>query len=99
MFSQTHDAKKPARRGGCAGLFGIKSRRRPTLPHSCPCSTIGPEGLNFRVRDGNGCDPLGIATEKLFVRSEVWEVRSKSFCFYIFRLASYVSPIFISAIA
>ena len=42
------------------------SRRRPTLPHSYPCSTIGPERLNFRVRDGNGCDPLGIATEKLF---------------------------------
>ena len=46
------------------GAFLIKSRRRPTLPHSYPCSTIGPEGLNFRVRDGNGCDPLGIATEK-----------------------------------
>ncbi len=41
------------------------SRRRPTFPHSYPCSIIGPEGLNFRVRDGNGCDPLGIATEKL----------------------------------
>ncbi len=40
------------------------SRRRPTFPHSFPCSIIGPEGLNFRVRDGNGCDPLGIATEK-----------------------------------
>ena len=47
-----------------AGLFVNYSRRRPTLPHSYPCSTIGPEGLNFRVRDGNGCDPLGIATEK-----------------------------------
>ena len=46
------------------GAFCIYSRRRPTLPHSYPCSTIGPEGLNFRVRDGNGCDPLGIATEK-----------------------------------
>ena len=48
------------------GHFVINSRRRPTLPHSYPCSTIGPEGLNFRVRDGNGCDPLGIATEKTF---------------------------------
>ncbi len=46
-----------------------RSRRRPTLPHSCPCSTIGPEGLNFRVRDGNGCGPLGIATEKSVVRT------------------------------
>ncbi len=52
-----------------AGLFVLNSRRRPTLPHSYPCSTIGPEGLNFRVRDGNGCDPLGIATEKLCATS------------------------------
>ena len=42
-----------------------KFRRRPTLPHSCPCSTIGAEGLNFRVRDGNGCLPFAIATENL----------------------------------
>ena len=47
------------------------SRRRPTLPHSYPCSTIGPEGLNFRVRDGNGCDPLGIATEKSFIDTRI----------------------------
>ena len=38
-------------------------RRRPTLPHSCPCSTIGAKVLNFRVRDGNGCTHLAIATE------------------------------------
>src|SRR5436309_6276004 len=41
------------------------NRRRPTLPHSCPCSIIGPARLNFRVRDGNGCDPRGIATGNL----------------------------------
>ena len=35
----------------------------PTLPHSHPCSTIGAKELNFRVRDGNGCDLLAIATE------------------------------------
>jgi hypothetical protein len=28
-----------------------KSRRCPTLPHNHPCSTIGPEGLPFCVRD------------------------------------------------
>ncbi len=50
------------------GAFSINSLRRPTLPHSFPCSTIGPERLNFRVRDGNGCGPLGIATEKLVAR-------------------------------
>ena len=39
------------------------SRRRPTLPRSSPRSTIGAEELNFRVRDGNGCFLLAIATE------------------------------------
>ena len=29
--------------------------RRPTLPHSYPCSTIGAVELNCRVRYGNGC--------------------------------------------
>jgi hypothetical protein len=38
-------------------------RQLPTLPHTCACSTIGPVGLNFRVRDGNGCDPHGIITD------------------------------------
>src|SRR5439155_26522444 len=32
-------------------------RRRPTLPHTFACSTIGPAGLNCRVRDGNGWIP------------------------------------------
>src|SRR6266540_3929209 len=41
-----------------------KMRQRPTLPHGFPCSTIGSGGLNFRVRDGNGCDPTDIATAK-----------------------------------
>jgi hypothetical protein len=38
------------------------SRQRPTLPHSFPCSTIGSEGLNGRVRNGNGWNPLDMAT-------------------------------------
>ena len=38
-------------------------RRRPTLPGGLPPSTIGAGSLNFRVRDGNGCDPAAIATE------------------------------------
>ena len=36
----------------------------PTLPHTCACSTIGAEGLNFRVRDGNGWVPLAMVTQK-----------------------------------
>jgi hypothetical protein len=41
------------------------SRRRPTLPHTFACSTIGPARLNFRVRDGNGWNPRGKITDKL----------------------------------
>ena len=26
---------------------------------------MGPAGLNFRVRDGNGCDPRGVITDKV----------------------------------
>jgi hypothetical protein len=37
-------------------------RRRPTLPRNCSRSTIGAEELNDRVRDGNGCGLLAIAT-------------------------------------
>ena len=44
-------------------LRGI--RRRPTLPGGLPPSTIGAISLNFRVRDGNGCDPDAMATEIL----------------------------------
>ena len=32
-------------------------------------STIGAEGLNCRVRDGNGCYTLAVATGKSAVRS------------------------------
>ena len=63
-------------------------RRRPTFPHSYPCSIIGPARLNFRVRDGNGCDPRGMTTgnlEKLaalaisVIRYQQEERTSKSF--------------------
>ena len=43
--------------------------RRPTLPHTCACSTIGAERLNFRVRDGNGWNPLAGITRKLASKS------------------------------
>ena len=38
--------------------------QRPTLPHTRACSTIGAEELNYRVRDGNGCDLLARVTQK-----------------------------------
>jgi hypothetical protein len=40
------------------------ARQRPTLPHGNPCSTIGSEKLDFRVRKGIGYGLLDIATEK-----------------------------------
>ena len=44
-------------------------RRRPTLPGGLPPSTIGAGGLNFRVRNGNGCDPAAMATGNLLSRA------------------------------
>ena len=41
-------------------------RRCPTLPRGPPRSTIGAEGLNFRVRNGTGCFPFAMATETLW---------------------------------
>ena len=43
----------------------VLCRRSPNLPHTYACSTIGPTRLNFRVRDGNGCDPRSKLTGKL----------------------------------
>lgn len=40
-------------------------RRRPTLPGSCPPSTIGAGGGHDRVRDGNGCGTSAMATGTL----------------------------------
>src|SRR3954453_7895641 len=52
--------KKPPLPGALVELTG----RLPTLPHSCLCSTIGAEELNFRVRDGNGWVLLATVTQK-----------------------------------
>ena len=45
----------------------IYPRQRPTLPRTYARSTIGGSRLNFRVRNGNGCDPAPMATGKLGV--------------------------------
>src|SRR6266540_5055400 len=44
------------------GLIWSETRRRPTLPPRLQGSTIGAGGLNFRVRNGNGCFPSAITT-------------------------------------
>ena len=41
----------------------VEIRRRPTLPGRIHPSTIGADRLNYRVRNGNGCGPVAIATE------------------------------------
>ena len=51
---------------GLVGVVRVSGiRRRPTLPGGLPPSTIGAGSPNFRVRDGNGCDPAAMATEIL----------------------------------
>src|SRR6476661_2248941 len=57
--------KEKARRDASGLLLLYYCRQRPTLPHSFPCSTIGGIRLNFRVRNGNGCDPDPMTTGKL----------------------------------
>ena len=41
-------------------------RLRPTLPHRNQCSTIGAEGLSFRVRNGAGRFPFAMTAETLW---------------------------------
>jgi hypothetical protein len=45
-------------------------RRRPTLPHLHKCSTIGAEGLSFRVRNGAGRFPFAMVAETLLISVE-----------------------------
>src|SRR6478609_2724659 len=47
-------------------LFGKYVRLRPTLPHRHQCSTIGAEGLSFRVRNGAGRFPFAMTAETLW---------------------------------
>jgi hypothetical protein len=49
-----------------APSFGLFVRRRPTLPHSVGCSTIGAGGLSFRVRNGSGRFPAAMAAVTLY---------------------------------
>ena len=45
-------------------LGGELARQRPTLPQGRPCSTIGSEELDFRVRYGIGYGLFDITTGK-----------------------------------
>src|SRR6478736_1740409 len=46
--------------------WGMSVRRCPTLPHRGRCSTIGAEGLSFRVRDGTGRFPFAMTAVTLW---------------------------------
>ena len=46
--------------------WGMFVRRCPTLPHRGRCSTIGAEGLSFRVRDGTGRFPFAMTAVTLW---------------------------------
>ncbi len=56
-----HNKASPERAG-----FVCVVRRRPSLPHGPPCSTIGAEGLSFRVRNGSGRFPFAVAAVTLW---------------------------------
>jgi hypothetical protein len=49
-------------------LFYKRIWRCPTLPPPVSGSTIGAGELNFRVRDGNGCDLPAMVTRKFDFR-------------------------------
>ena len=63
--------ENPAR----GGVLQCEIRRRPTLPGDLSPSTIGAGGLNFRVRNGNGCDPTAVATETFDSRPPISQRR------------------------
>jgi hypothetical protein len=64
-------------------------RQRPTLPHTFAYSTIGPAGLNFRVRDGNGWFPRGKITDNLIMRNLQ---RTKLVCYRFSVFGSRLKP-------
>ena len=53
-------------------------RQLPTFPGPHDPSIIGHGGLNFRVRNGNGCDPSGKTTGNLISRAII--ITSKNSC-------------------
>ncbi len=59
-------ASLPTKKDNHFQVVFLLARQRPTLTGTCVPTTIGAEKLNFRVRDGNGCDLLAITT-RLFL--------------------------------
>ena len=55
-------------------ISGMFVRRCPTLPHRSQCSTIGAEGLSFRVRNVTGRFPLRYNRRNLLELLEVTDL-------------------------
>ena len=53
LLNLLHNAEEP-HQINLMGLFYFYSRRRPTLPHSYRCSTIGPEEFTSVLKMGTG---------------------------------------------
>src|SRR5438067_6205711 len=73
-------------------------RQRPTLPHTFACSTIGPAGLNFRVRDGNGWIPRGKITDNLR-RLRSAEARAEILCAFQRRISRQLVAVSLLAVS
>ena len=58
------DNNVKARPGEPEAGFQAGGWQRPTLPCPRRHSTIGADGLNYRVRDGNGCGPVALVTSQ-----------------------------------
>ena len=52
-------------------LILMSAWQRPTLTGALAPTTIGAGELNFRVRDGNGCDLSAIVTRSGFIPSKL----------------------------
>src|SRR5262249_58986924 len=64
LKEQAREKRRPAAKYPGAG----RQEKIPAATYSPtrrPCSTIGSEGLNCRVRDGNGWNPFDVATGNL----------------------------------
>jgi hypothetical protein len=64
-MQQLANAKEPLPVVPGGGSSTMYVRRRPTLPHRHQCSTIGAEGLSFRVRNGTGRFPFAMTAVTL----------------------------------
>ncbi len=69
-------------------MGSIRTRQRPTFPQPRSCSIIGPGGLNFRVRDGNGCGPSGKVTGNFFMKCGTQRMKQHFFASPLMRDSS-----------